>query len=153
MGCMTAIYFLEIWQSYIMRSNNFGIGVLHVKRIDVFFVTSFLCSLKSLLFHLTGNTKRCLQTNIENVLLLSFCDMTVPSKGNIPSLWPWPLTYEGQCFFWWIDYESISVLYEFQINIFTYSREIKYQNIGQTDRQTDTHTGWKQYLVTPSGAR
>ena len=45
--------------------------------IDVFFVTSFLCSLKFLLFHLIGHTKRCLQKNIENFLWLSFCDMTV----------------------------------------------------------------------------
>ena len=29
--------------------------------IDVFFVTSFLCSLKFLLFHLIGHTKRYLQ--------------------------------------------------------------------------------------------
>ena len=48
--------------------------------IDVFFVTSFLCSLKILLFHLIGHTKRCLQKNIEHFLWLSFCDMTVPYK-------------------------------------------------------------------------
>ena len=35
-----------------MRNINFGIGVLRVKaNIGVFFVTSFLCSLKFLLFH------------------------------------------------------------------------------------------------------
>ena len=45
--------------------------------IDVFFVTSFLCSLEFLLFHLTGHTKRCLQKNIANFICLRFCDMTV----------------------------------------------------------------------------
>ena len=41
------------------------------------------CSLKFLLFHLIGNTKRCLQKNTENVLWPNFCDMTVPSKSNV----------------------------------------------------------------------
>ena len=50
--------------------------------IDVFFVTSFLCSLEFLFFHLIGHTKRCLQKNIENFLWLSFCDMTVPYKNQ-----------------------------------------------------------------------
>ena len=54
--------------------------------IDVFFVTSFLCSLKFLLFHLIGHTKRCLEKNIERFLWLSFCNMIVPSKSNVPSL-------------------------------------------------------------------
>ena len=54
--------------------------------IDVFFVTSFLCSLEFLFFYLIGHTKRCLQKNIENILCLSFCDMTVPSKTYVPSL-------------------------------------------------------------------
>ena len=56
--------------------------------IDVFFVTSFLCSLEFLLFHWIGHTKRCLQKNIENFLWLSFCDMTVPSKTYVLSLRP-----------------------------------------------------------------
>ena len=49
-----------------------------------------------LLFQLIGHTKRCLQNNIANFLWLSFCDMTVSSKSNVPSLWPWHLTYESQ---------------------------------------------------------
>ena len=71
-----------------MSNINCGIGVLHAKRqnIDVFFVTSFLCSLKFLLFQFIGHIKRRLQTNIKNVLWLSLCDMTVPSKSNVPSL-------------------------------------------------------------------
>ena len=32
--------------------------------------------------------------------------------------------------FLWLDNDPISVLYEFQINISTNSREIKYQNMG-----------------------
>ena len=67
-----------------------------MSNIDVFFVTSFLCSLKFLLFQLIGHTKKCLQKNIENFLWLSFRDMTVPSKSNVLSLWPWPSTYESQ---------------------------------------------------------
>ena len=52
--------------------------------IDVFFVASFLCSLKFLLFHRIEYPKRCLQKKIEIFLWLS--DMTVPSKSNVPSL-------------------------------------------------------------------
>ena len=46
------------------------------------------------------------------------------SKSNVPSRWPWLLTYQ------WIDNDHISVLYEFQIDISTNSWEIKYQNMG-----------------------
>ena len=63
--------------------------------------------------------------------------------------------------FQWIGYNPISILYKFQIDISSNSREIKYQNIGRTHRHTDTHTqthtqtdrhtGWKQYLATLSG--
>ena len=38
------------------------------------------------------------------------------------------MTYEGN-FCWLIDYDPISVLYEFQIDISSNSREIKYRNI------------------------
>ena len=55
--------------------------------------------------------------------------MTVPLKSNVPSLWPWPSTYE-RIFFQLIDSDPISVLYEFQIDISTNSWEIKYQNMG-----------------------
>ena len=73
-----------------MSNINCGIGVSHVKRqiLTYFFVTSFLCSLKFLLFQLIGHssTQKCLQKNIENFLWLSFCDMSVPSKSNVSSL-------------------------------------------------------------------
>ena len=39
----------------------------------------------------------------------------------------WPMEVN---FFQWIDNDPISVLYEFQIDIFTNSWEIKYQNMG-----------------------
>ena len=99
----TGLYDCHIFQIFVddfMSNINCGIGVLHVKRqiLTYFFVTSFLCSLKFALFHLIGHTKRCLQKNIEHFLWLSFWYMTVPSKSKVPSLWPWPLTYEGQCF-------------------------------------------------------
>ena len=66
------------------------------------------------------------------------------SARNVPSLWPWPLTYEGQCFFQWIECNPISILYTFQIDISSNSREIKYQNIGRTHRHIDRQTGWIQ---------
>ena len=52
--------------------------------IDVF-VTSFLCSLKFVLFHRIEYPKRCLWKQIEIFLFISFCDVTVPSKRNVPS--------------------------------------------------------------------
>ena len=75
------------------------------------------------------NTKRCIQKDIEHFLWLSFCDMTVPSKNNVPTLWAWPLTYHVN-FFQWIDNDPISIRYEFQIDISNNSWEIKYQNMG-----------------------
>ena len=82
---MTAIflYFFD----YFISDINCGIGVLHAKRqILTYFCDVISLLAQVLLFHLKGHTKRCLQTNIENVLWLSFCDMTVPSKSNVPSL-------------------------------------------------------------------
>ena len=54
--------------------------------------------------------------------------MIVPSKSNVPSLWPWPLTYH----FFSVNFDNdpMIVLYEFQIDISTNSWEIKYQNMG-----------------------
>ena len=89
----TGLYDLTILWAILTAVLEFY--MLNVKYCRIF-VTSFLCSLKFLLFQLIGHTKRCLQKNIEHFLWLSFCDMTVPSKSNVPSLWPWPLTYERQ---------------------------------------------------------
>ena len=54
--------------------------------IDVFVVTSFLCSLEFLLFHRIEYPNRCLLKKKIIILSLSFYDMTVPSKSNVPSL-------------------------------------------------------------------
>ena len=84
----------------------------------------------------------------------------VPSKSNVPSLWPCDL-WRSFLVNWVQPHNMISILYKFHIDIFSNSRELKYQNIGrthtQTVRHTDTHTdrqtGWKQYLATPSGGK
>ena len=54
--------------------------------------------------------------------------MTVPSKRIVPSLWPWPLTYEGKLLF----SELSTILYVSYIHfrsIYLLIAEIKYQNI------------------------
>ena len=68
---------LKIFVDDCMSHISCGIGVLHVKPqiLTYFFVTSFLCSLKLLWFHLIGHTKRCLQKNIEHFIWLSFFEM------------------------------------------------------------------------------
>ena len=148
---MTAIFFrflltilwellILVWEFYMLKSN-----------IDVFVVTSFLCSLKFLLFYRIEYPKRCLWKKIEIFLWLSFCQCTVPVTLTF-DLW-------RSIIFQWIEYNPIGILYKFQIDISSNSWEIKYQNIGRTHTQTHTHThrqtdrqtGWKQYLATPSG--
>ena len=113
-----------------MSNINCGIGVLHVKRqiLTYFFVTSFLCSLLVFIVSFDRAYKEVSTKNIENFLWLSFCDMTVPSKNNIPSLWPWPLTYESQCF-QWIDNDLISVRYEFQIGLLHVKRHTRQNDV------------------------
>ena len=71
-----------------MSNINCGIGVLHVKRQ---ILTYFFCDVISLLVQVfivsVDRAYRKVSTqNIENFLWLSFCDMTVPSKINVPSL-------------------------------------------------------------------
>ena len=53
---MTAI-FLDFFYDF-MRNSNFGIGVIQRQILTGFFVTSFLCSLKFLLLHMIGHTKK-----------------------------------------------------------------------------------------------
>ena len=56
---------------------------IKIENVDIFFrdvISLFL------LFQLIEHTKRCLQKNIKKFLCLSFCDMIVPSKSNVPSL-------------------------------------------------------------------
>ena len=120
----------EIFRDDIMRDSNFGMGVLHVK-VKYWRIFCDVISLLARVFIVSCDRayKEVSTKNIEIFLWLSFCDMTVPSKTYVPSLRPWPLTYEGQLFFLWIDYKPIGVLYKFQSDISTNSREIKYQNI------------------------
>ena len=114
--------------------------------IDVFVVTSFLCSLEY--------PNRCLLKINEIFLWLSFYDMTVLQKAMYRpcdlDLWPMKVNI-----FLCIEYHPINILHKFQIDISSNSWEIKYQNIGRTHTQTDTHTHRqtdnKQYLATPSG--
>ena len=61
-------------------------------------------------------------------------------------LW-YDCTFKKQCtvpvtftYFQWIEYNPISILYKFQIDISSNSWEIKYQNIGRTHTQTHTQT-------------
>ena len=85
--------------SWEIKYQNMGICLLHV--IDVFFVTSFLCSLKFLLFHRIEYPKRCLWKKNWNYSMAQFlwCDCTFKKQCTIPVT----LTYEGQSFLW-IEY-------------------------------------------------
>ena len=64
-----------VWEFYMLKSN-----------IDVFFVTSFLCSLRFLLFHRIEYPKRCILKKIEIFLWLSFCDInyTFKKQDTVP---------------------------------------------------------------------
>ena len=81
---MAAIFF-RFFDDF-MRNNNFGIGVLHVKRqiltyfCDVIFLLALVCIV---LFDRAYN--EVYTQNIDNFLWLSFCEMTVPSKSNVRS--------------------------------------------------------------------
>ena len=123
-----------------MRISNFGMGVLHVK-VKYWRIFCDVISLLAQVFILPSNrvSKEVSMKKKKKILWLSFCDMAVLSKSKIPSLWPWPLTYEGQ-YILWIEYNHISNLYKFQIDISSNSRAIKYQNISRTHRYTDRHT-------------
>ena len=119
---------------YMLKSN-----------IDVCFVTSFPCSLEFLLFHRIEYPKMCMRIFFL-FLWLSFCDMTVSSYNKVPSLWPWPLIYEGL-------FSELGVISKYWPDTRTHR-----QTDRQTDRvktkprnRTDRQTGWKQYLATPSG--
>ena len=155
---MSTIFF-RFFVDDFMRNSNFGIGVLHVKsNIDVFFVTSFLCSLEFLLFHRIEYPKGCLWKKVQFLWYdCTFKKQCTVSVTLTIDLW-------RSMFFQWIEYHPINILHKFQIFfISSNSREIKYQTIGQTHtqthihthththRQTDRQTGWKQYLATPSG--
>ena len=114
----------------IMRDSNFGMGVVHVKvkywRIfcDVIsllarvFIVSFDRAYKEV------STKKYWKFSVAQFL---WYDCTLQKPMYRPcdlDLWPMKVNY-----FLWIDYQPISVLYKFEINTSTNSREIKYLNI------------------------
>ena len=108
--------------------------------IDVFFVTSFLCSLEFLLFHRIEYPKRCLWKKNWNFSKAQFLwyDWTFKKQCTVSvtltiDLW-------RSMFFQWIEHHPINILHKFQIDISSNSREIKYQNIGRTLTHTHTHT-------------
>ena len=106
--------------------------------IDVFFVMSFLCSLKFLLFHRIVYPKRWLWKKLKFFYGSVFVTWLYLQKAVYRpcdlDLWPMKV------FFQWIEYNPRSILYKFQIDISSNCREIKYQNIDQTHRHTDTQT-------------
>ena len=113
-----------------MRDSNFGMGVLHVKvkywRIfcDVIsllarvFIVSFDRAYKEV------STKKYWKFSVAQFL---WYDCTLQKPMYRPcdlDLSPMKVNY-----LLWIDYQPISVLYKFEIDISTNSREIKYLNI------------------------
>ena len=146
---------ISIWNLYVYL-------YMYMKQILTYFLWRHFSARSS--FHcFIENPKRCIWKKIEIFLGLGFCDMTVPSKSNIPSLWPWPMKVN---FFQSIEYSPISILYKFQIDISSIlarhtgltiprnplPRRGKYKlHFGRTHTQTET--GWKQYLATPSRGR
>ena len=127
--------------------------------IDVFFVTSFLCSLKFLLFHRIEYPKRCLWK--KNKLYGSVCVIWLYLQKAMYRPCDLDLWHMKVNFVQWIEYNPISILYKLQIDISSNSREIKYQKIDtqthrhthrQTHRQTD-RPGENNTSQPPPGAR
>ena len=144
---MTAIYFrfllTILWELLILVWEFLHVKV---KYWCIFFVTSFLCSLKFLLFHRIEYPKRCI-TKYWNFSMTQFVWYDCTFKK-----WPWPLTYEGNFFsesrttlyMSCINFRSISLLVAEKWNI-TYWPDTQIHT--HTDTHTDSHTGWKQYLA------
>ena len=112
-------------------------GILHVKvKYWRIFVTSFLCSLEFLLFYRIEYPMRCLWKKKNGSVL--WYDCTFKKQCTVPLT----LTFDlwRSIFYGWIEYNPISILYKFQIDISSNSWEIKYQNIGRTHTQTHRHT-------------
>ena len=110
-------------------------GVLHVKKVKYWRIFCDVISLLAQVYILSSNRVSKEVSMKKKILWLSLCDMTTFKKQDTV---PWPLTYEGQ---YWIEYNHISILYKFQIDISSNSREIKYQILaGHTDTHTHTHT-------------
>ena len=132
---MTAIFFrflftilwelvILVWEFYMLKSN-----------IDVFFVTSFLCSLKFLLFYRIEYHKRCPWKKLKFFYSSVFVIWLYLQKAMYR---PCDLDLWRSIYFQWID-NPISILYKLQIDISSNRWEIKHKNIGRTHTQTHTH--------------
>ena len=147
---MAAIFFFIFFDDF-MRNSNFGIGVLHVKtsNIDVFVLPSFLRSLKFWLYYRIEYHKRCLlkKVNYGSVFVIWLYLQKAMYRPCYIALCHMKVT-----FCWWVDYDHMSILYKFQIDISSNSREIKYKTI--LAGHTDTHTqGVNNTSQPPPGAR
>ena len=71
-----------------MRNSNFGIEALHVKRQ----ILTYFCNVISLLLQVFIVSFEGIQRGVYKKILkmfyvsVFFCDMTVPSKSNVPPL-------------------------------------------------------------------
>ena len=112
-----------------MSNINCGIWVLHVKRqiLTYFFVMSFLCSLKYLLFQ---GIQRGVYTKILKIFYGSVFVIWLYLQKAMHRPCDLDLWLIKVNIFPWIDNNPIRVLCEFQIDISTNSWEIKYQNMG-----------------------
>ena len=124
-----------------MRNSNFGIGVLHVK-VKYWRIFCDVISLLARVFIVSSNR---VSYGVSMKKNWNF------SKAQF--LW-YDCTFKKQCtvsvtltidlwmsmFFQWIEYHPINILHQFQIDISSNSREIKYQTIGRTHTQTHRHT-------------
>ena len=120
----------KIFVDDIMRYCNFGMGVLHVK-VKYWRIFYDVISLLARVFILSFDraykevsTEKYWKFSVAQFL---WYDCTLQKPMYRPcdlDLWPMKVNY-----FVWIDYQPISVLYKFQIDISTNSREIKYLNI------------------------
>ena len=124
-----------------MRISNFGMGVLHVK-VKYWRIVCDVISLLAQVFILSSNRvskevsmKKKWKFFYVSVFVIWLYFQKARYRPCDLDLWPMKVNL-----FSWIEYNHISILYKFQIDISSNSREIKYQNIGRTHRYTHTHT-------------
>ena len=118
-----------VWEFYMLKSN-----------IDVFFCD--VISLLAQVFILSSNrvSKEVSMKKNWNFSMAQFLwyDCTFKKQDTVLVT----LTFDLWRSIYFSEYNHISILYKFQIDISSNSREIKYQNIGRTHRytHTDRHT-------------
>ena len=92
-----------LYDCHIFRSLLTILWELVILVWEFYMLKTIFCDVICLLAHvfIVSSNRVSYEVSIKkNEIFLwnSFCDMDVPSKSNVPSLWPWPLTYEGQIF-------------------------------------------------------